>query len=613
MGSIALQADTVDGPETEPTAAHPSILAAARRVAERDGILNLSLLSVAQEAGVPPVAVYACFNSKNDLLLSVIANDLGTLARAMRGVFDTDKDAGGSAERLISSVSARLALPAAAIASVQQATVMNVANAQGGISARDMSADGSSTQKSADQTSDSGVAEVIAKLQETVARLETRPVDAWLERRLREFERALSALEGRQTERSGTEKGAEDRIRELNEGIESLEQRLIAAAEDSARSLVQRIDACENRLRGVASDTHADAATLATRVTALENAAFAVKPEFFAAAPVPARETDKSQDHSAPDPAPETASAEPIVAAAAPTSSYLAAARKSAQAAAAVQDTHVRKTTKHKSQTMVYVAMGSLFLFIAMLTASGLLLRSFESDASSAQAHVQYQPAGSHAAGLAASKPAMNPQQQLRVLAEAGDPKAELLVGAKYLDGSGVSKNDAAAFAWLSRAAARDQPIAQYELGVMYENGRGVTADRTQAFRWFESAALKGNRRAMHRLATAYAEGWGTEKNLFEAARWFGRAAQLGSVNDQFNLGVLFERGMGVTQSLPDAYKWYAIAAAQGDKESQSRIAAIAPMLAPDDLAAAQNAAQTFRPDALSAPANSLPVLAQKR
>jgi len=70
---------------------------------------------------------------------------------------------------------------------------------------------------------------------------------------------------------------------------------------------------------------------------------------------------------------------------------------------------------------------------------------------------------------------------------------------------------------------------------------------------------------------------------------------------------------MGVTQSLPDAYKWYAIAAAQGDKESQSRIAAIAPMLAPDDLAAAQSAAQCFRPDTLSAPANSPPTLAQKR
>ena len=91
MGSIAPQA-AADNPATEPNAARPAILAAARRVAERDGVLELSLLSVAQEAGVAPGSVYACFSSKNDLLLSVIADDLGTLACAMRGAFDTDAD-----------------------------------------------------------------------------------------------------------------------------------------------------------------------------------------------------------------------------------------------------------------------------------------------------------------------------------------------------------------------------------------------------------------------------------------------------------------------------------------------------------------------------------------
>ena len=39
----------------------------------------------------------------------------------------------------------------------------------------------------------------------TVERLEKRPVDAWLERRLREFERALAALEGQHVERNTAE------------------------------------------------------------------------------------------------------------------------------------------------------------------------------------------------------------------------------------------------------------------------------------------------------------------------------------------------------------------------------------------------------------------------
>ena len=78
MGSP--QADIADSPVPEPNTARRAILAAARRVAERDGILDLSLLSVALEAGVPPGSVYGCFNSKNDLLICVIADDLGTLA-----------------------------------------------------------------------------------------------------------------------------------------------------------------------------------------------------------------------------------------------------------------------------------------------------------------------------------------------------------------------------------------------------------------------------------------------------------------------------------------------------------------------------------------------------
>ncbi len=602
MEAIAPQIDTTDSLGPNPAGTRSSVLAAARRVAERDGILDLSLLSVAQEADVAPGSVYSCFNSKNDLLLSVIADDLGTLAHAMRGAFGTGNEDAGLSARPISSLPALLPVAVETIATAHGATPASRPPEQTETFAGRTTADGSDMQISAAEGLNTGGAvEAIAKLQETVARFETRPVDSWLERRLREFERALSALESQRSGGRVAESSVEERFRELNEEIGSLEHRLQTAAEDAARSLAQRIVACENSLRDVAVDKHADATT---RVATLETASLAVKPEFPVAA-AGTQETETAMDHSDP----ESASAEP----GASVSSYLAAARKSAQAAAVTQDTRVRRSGKGKSQTTVYLAMGGLFLFVALLTAAGLLLRNNAMDNASVQDRFHSGVVTSPPTGSASSRPGMNPQRRLRTLAEAGDPRAELLIGQEYLDGSGAAKNDVAAFAWLSRAAARDQPIAQYELGVMYQTGRGASTDAVQAFRWFEAAALKGNRRAMHSLATAYAEGWGTEKTLFESARWYGRAAQLGSINDQFNLGVLFERGMGVAQSLPDAYKWYAVAAAQGDKESQSRIAAIAPMLAPDDLAAAQSAAQSFKPDAPSTLANTLPALAEKR
>jgi AcrR family transcriptional regulator len=66
-------------------ASRSAILDAARRVAARDGARDLSLRSVAAEAGFAPAALYGYFRGKDDLLLALAAEDLSGLARAMRG------------------------------------------------------------------------------------------------------------------------------------------------------------------------------------------------------------------------------------------------------------------------------------------------------------------------------------------------------------------------------------------------------------------------------------------------------------------------------------------------------------------------------------------------
>jgi AcrR family transcriptional regulator len=62
-----------------------AILDAARRVAARDGARDLSLRGVAAEAGFAPAALYGYFQSKDELLLALAADDLSSLARVMRG------------------------------------------------------------------------------------------------------------------------------------------------------------------------------------------------------------------------------------------------------------------------------------------------------------------------------------------------------------------------------------------------------------------------------------------------------------------------------------------------------------------------------------------------
>jgi localization factor PodJL len=225
-----------------------------------------------------------------------------------------------------------------------------------------------------------------------------------------------------------------------------------------------------------------------------------------------------------------------------------------------------------------------------------------------------------HAVPQQQPPPAQNQQaqqQQLNVvvpsldhvtqLANAGNAKAQTIIGLKYLNGEGRAVNEAEAAKWLERAAEAGEPVAQYRLGTLYEHGSGVPADAAKATHWYLASAMQGNRKAMHNIAVDYAEGTGIKKDPTEAARWFSKAASLGLVDSQFNLAVLYERGTGVPQSLIDAYKWYAIAATGGDKESKARIDALGTQLSADDRAAAQHAADAFKPALPDARANVAP------
>jgi len=73
------------------------IIDAARRVAAREGIGAVSLSRVANEANFATGVVYGHFRSKNELLLSMVANDLSTMAHEMRETGWPDDEAGAQA------------------------------------------------------------------------------------------------------------------------------------------------------------------------------------------------------------------------------------------------------------------------------------------------------------------------------------------------------------------------------------------------------------------------------------------------------------------------------------------------------------------------------------
>src|SRR5438067_8651404 len=83
MGTIASQENPDSGPPSE-EGARAAILGAARKLAAREGVIEMTLTGVAKEAGVAATAIYTFFTSKNDLLQAVVADDLANLAKTMR-------------------------------------------------------------------------------------------------------------------------------------------------------------------------------------------------------------------------------------------------------------------------------------------------------------------------------------------------------------------------------------------------------------------------------------------------------------------------------------------------------------------------------------------------
>jgi Sel1 repeat len=74
--------------------------------------------------------------------------------------------------------------------------------------------------------------------------------------------------------------------------------------------------------------------------------------------------------------------------------------------------------------------------------------------------------------------------------AEAGDPRAQHMLGFTYERGNGVPQNYAEAAKWYQKAAEQDYSTAQLNLGNLLAEGRGVEQDLTEAYKWMYLARL---------------------------------------------------------------------------------------------------------------------------
>jgi hypothetical protein len=77
--------------------------------------------------------------------------------------------------------------------------------------------------------------------------------------------------------------------------------------------------------------------------------------------------------------------------------------------------------------------------------------------------------------------------------AEAGDAKAQSILGACYYYGSGVKQDYKEAVKLYKKSAEQGDAVGQSALALLYANGEGVIQDYKEAVKWYTKAAEQGN------------------------------------------------------------------------------------------------------------------------
>ncbi len=154
--------------------------------------------------------------------------------------------------------------------------------------------------------------------------------------------------------------------------------------------------------------------------------------------------------------------------------------------------------------------------------------------------------------------------RECRRSAAAGVPRMQLLLGALYYEGLGVSHDVDAAFKWLKLSAKQGNTKGQWRLGYMYYTGTGISRDYSKAFPLFWQAAWKNDTHSQIMVGESYRYGRGVRQDIKEAAKWYRRVAERGSPPAQMKLAKLLETGRGVRRDLRQAALWSLLASAQG-------------------------------------------------
>src|SRR6201995_620401 len=189
---------------------------------------------------------------------------------------------------------------------------------------------------------------------------------------------------------------------------------------------------------------------------------------------------------------------------------------------------------------------------------------------------------------------AVNPDiPRIQASAERGSVQQQIELGAAYLAGRGVQRDEKQAAYWYEKAANAGDPNAQQQIGYFYQAGFGVERDPARAARWFERAVAGGLISAKVNLGVAYIWGLGVRKDPAFAVQLFREAAKKGSAMGACYLGDMYYFGIGVTKSESDAKHWFEIGSKLHNVAAKSDLALL--LLSHPDQASQDRAIKLLR------------------
>ena len=143
----------------------------------------------------------------------------------------------------------------------------------------------------------------------------------------------------------------------------------------------------------------------------------------------------------------------------------------------------------------------------------------------------------------------------------------------------------------LRAAALKGDPTAAYEVGLRFAEGKGIAPNLDEAAKWYDRAAQAGVVPAVFRLGTFYEKGMSVKKDVDIARRYYLQAAERGNAKAMHNLAVLDADGGGKGANYKSASEWFRKAADRGVADSQFNLG----ILYARGIGVEQNLAESFK------------------